>query len=48
MAKPSMNTLEPSQILLCTAKIMMRRLACDAHDDNLDEDKVFLIVIEPS
>ena len=40
MAKPSMNTLEPSQILLCTAKIM-RRLACDANDDNLNEDKVF-------
>ena len=39
MAKPSMNTLEPSQILLCTAKIMMR-LACDAHDDNFEEDKV--------
>ena len=37
MAKPSMNTLEPSQILLCTAEIM-KRLTCDAHDDNLDED----------
>ena len=47
MAKPSMNTLEPSQILLCTAKIMTK-WPDGAHDDNLDEDKVFLIVIEPS
>ena len=30
---------EPSQILLCAAKIMMR-LACDAHDDNFEENKV--------